>query len=204
MAQETVVVFDLGNVLLPIDLDLTYAAFAHFSDCYNAEDIRQITQDEHLWIPYESGMEDDASFRSRIKNRLSLSCTDSEFDSAFNALLLEFSPSIVSFLSTVKNKFPIYLLSNTSAIHARVFMKRFDIFALFAGIHLSYEDQLVKPDQRIYRNVVEQNHLTKKNIIFFDDNAANIESAKAFGWDAVQINPSQSLDQIRTYLQNVC
>jgi hypothetical protein len=36
MKAKPVLLFDLGNVLLPIDLDKTYHAFAALSDKYNS------------------------------------------------------------------------------------------------------------------------------------------------------------------------
>ena len=54
MAAPKAIIFDLGNVLLPIDLDKTYAAFSAYSS-YGKEKIKSLIIDKQLWVPYESG-----------------------------------------------------------------------------------------------------------------------------------------------------
>jgi len=46
-----------------------------------------------------------------------------------------------------------------------------------------------KPNEDIYRHVEQQTGVTPERIVFFDDNADNIQAARACGWQAVQIDP---------------
>jgi HAD superfamily hydrolase (TIGR01509 family) len=62
----------------------------------------------------------------------------------------------------------------------------------------------VKPDPRIYLQVVTDNQLHEHHIVFFDDNIANIEAAKKLGWDAILINPNTSIQQIQHHIQTLC
>lgn len=71
MAAPKAIIFDLGNVLLPIDLDKTYAAFSAYSS-FNQEEIGSIIIENHLWIPYESGQQTDFEFREFLRSRLDL------------------------------------------------------------------------------------------------------------------------------------
>jgi HAD superfamily hydrolase (TIGR01509 family) len=59
---------------------------------------------------------------------------------------------------------------------------------------------LSKPDKRIYQRVNEHNQLDNCRVVFFDDNASNVQSAIEFGWDAVHIDPKLSFLQIRNHL----
>lgn len=200
MEAGVAVVFDLGNVLLPIRLDLTYAAFANYTSYYSPEEIHYITEQEALWVPYESGLESCVQFRNRLRSRFQMECTDEEFDHAFSALLLDFPVDVVKLIQEVKSNFPIYLLSNTSKIHSDRFLTNDSLFNLFDQVHLSYEMGVSKPDQVIYQQVVDSNQLQNQRVVFFDDNQSNIQSALDFGWDAVLINPSTSFTQIRNHL----
>jgi putative hydrolase of the HAD superfamily len=202
MSRPIAVVFDLGNVLLPINLDLTYAAFASYTHYFSAEEIKYITEQESLWLPYESGLISCAQFRDSICTRFQMECSDAEFDYAFAALLLDFPADVVSLVEEVKLNFPIYLLSNTSRIHSRLFLQKESLFSKFDSLHLSYEMGLSKPDKRIYQQVVDANVLHDKQIIFFDDNSSNVQSANEFGWDAVLIDPKQSFLQIRNHINS--
>ena len=59
---------------------------------------------------------------------------------------------------------------------------------------------LVKPDALIYQKVAENLQVDFQNIIFFDDNQANIETALNLGIDATLINPQISIFQINQKL----
>lgn len=208
MNSPYALVFDLGNVLLPINLDKTYEAFAFYSSEYNATEIKQITLEEELWVSYESGLQSDNDFQELIMSRFKLSCSSTQFYTAFNALLLGFDEETCQYIRSLYSSFPLYLLSNTSKIHSDLFLNpaypNFKLFEVFQQIHLSFKMGLVKPDQAIYQQLVLQNQLQNHQIVFFDDNFNNIESAKKIGWDAVLIDPSRAIQQIQHHIQTLC
>lgn len=208
MKKPLALVFDLGNVLLPIDLDKTYEAFAFLSNKYSASEIKQITQSEALWSAYEAGLQNDEAFKLFLGERLELDCTSEQFHSAFNALLLQFDESLCQYIKGLKSKWPIYLLSNTSRLHSNLFLQtnfpNYNIFDAFTRVHLSFEMGVVKPDESIYLQLVQENHLSDYHIIFFDDNLSNIESARNFGWEAILIDPNKSLHQIQQHINSLC
>ena len=211
MKSSHALLFDLGNVLLPIDLSLTYQAFSRYSNRYSATQIEHITQEECLWQAYEAGLVDESTFRNSIKARFEMDCSDVEFDQAFNELLLGFHDGLYSFLSDLARNFDLYLLSNTSSIHARVFLANElgpegqNVFDLFRQVHLSFEMGLVKPNPKIYEQVVLENNLLASQVVFFDDNFSNIESAKSLGFQAIHIkDPMRSLEQIKQSILHLC
>ena len=211
MKSSHALLFDLGNVLLPIDLSLTYHAFSRYSNRYSATQIEQITHEEGLWQAYEAGLVDESTFRNSIKARFEMNCSDVAFDQAFNELLLGFHDGLYSFLSDLAHNFDLYLLSNTSSLHARVFLANElgpegqNVFDLFRKVHLSFEMGLIKPNPKIYEQVIHENKLLASQVVFFDDNFSNIESAKILGIQAIHIkDPMRSLEQIKQSILHIC
>jgi putative hydrolase of the HAD superfamily len=211
MKASPALLFDLGNVLLPIDLRLTYQAFSQYSKSYSADQIEKITHDEGLWQLYEAGLMDESAFRTSIKSRFDMQCHDSDFDMAFNSLLIGFHEGVYSFLSDLAARFDLYLLSNTSSIHANVFLSNQlgpegqNVFDLFQKIFFSFEMGMVKPNPRIYQQVLEETNLTAGQVVFFDDNFSNIESANNVGIQAIHIvDPMKSLAQIKQSILQLC
>jgi len=203
--------FDLGNVLLPIDLDKTYQAFAFLSTKYNAEQIKSLTTEKALWQKYESGLQSNEDFRNFLRTELVLHCSDQEFDEAFSALLLDFPRDIYHWLKNIAQKYTIYLLSNTSDIHAQIFTKvplgadNNSIFELFKKVFFSFELGLVKPDEKIYQCVLNDINIHPSDLIFFDDNEANVVAARKLGIDAVHIfDPIHSIQLINQKLTSLC
>ena len=61
---------------------------------------------------------------------------------------------------------------------------------------LSFELGLVKPDQEIYEAVMRTTGLAGDAILFLDDNAINVEGARAAGLDAAQATGVESARSI--------
>ena len=210
MKSIKALLFDLGNVLLPIDLSLTYQAFSQLSLSFSSEEIQSKINNEGLWLGYEAGLLTDDEFRNLLRDKLDLDCSSGEFDHAFSALLLGFPANVYSFLQELTASFDLYLLSNTSLIHSRIFLnnqlgpKGENLFGLFKKAYFSYEMGLVKPNPLIYVQVLKENNLKAEEIIFFDDNVANIESASNLGINSILIDPTTSFSQISTKINELC
>lgn len=210
MKSKNALLFDLGNVLLPIDLLLTYQAFSQLSTSFSSEEIQNKINNEGLWLSYEAGLLTDEEFRDLLRDKLDLDCSNDEFDQAFSALLLDFPSNVYSFLEELTANFDLYLLSNTSVIHARIFLNNQlgpngeNLFGLFKKAHFSYEMGLVKPNPLIYEHVLRENNLIAGQLVFFDDNVANIESASQLGFDSILIDPKNSFSQISKKITELC
>lgn len=205
MAAPKAIIFDLGNVLLPIDLSLTYEAFAAYSSLSSSE-IASAIIGRQLWVPYESGQQTDEEFRDFLRVQLNLTISDAEFDQAFSALLLDFPAGVYEWIATLKSQFHLVLLSNTSSIHAERFTKVAlgpegqNLFSLFHHVYYSFEMGLVKPNLSIYRRVLNDQGFSAEEVLFFDDNVANINSAKSMGIQSFLIDPTRSFIQIQEIL----
>jgi putative hydrolase of the HAD superfamily len=59
---------------------------------------------------------------------------------------------------------------------------------------------LVKPDPAIYHRVLKEQGFSPSQVLFFDDNLANINSAKSIGIDSYLIDPKRTFIQIQEIL----
>ena len=50
---------------------------------------------------------------------------------------------------------------------------------------LSYRDHVVKPDQDIYKLLMERYDLVPEKTVFIDDTPANIKTARELGWHGI-------------------
>lgn len=206
MAAPKAILFDLGNVLLPIDLSLTYEAFSIFSSLSSAE-IASAVVEQQLWVPYEAGKQNDTQFRNFLRGHLDLTISDADFDNAFSALLLDFHAGVYEWIASLKSQFHLVLLSNTSAIHAERFTKVAlgpegqNLFSLFHQVYYSFEMGLVKPDTAIYQQVLNEQGFSPEEVLFFDDNVANINSASSMGIKSYLVDPSRNFSQIQEILE---
>ena len=81
---------------------------------------------------------------------------------------------------------PLYCLTNFSTEKFPLCRRRFDFFAAFAGIVVSGEIGMVKPDRAIYDHLVGTYGLTPSRCLFIDDNQDNVAGAHAAGLQAIR------------------
>lgn len=200
------VIFDFGNVIIDIEFQKIYQAFAKFTSKSEAYIEKRITEDQ-IFRRYESGQFSDAEFREVIRQTLGFPLSDHQIDAAWNAIFLEIPAERIELIKQIRLKYPIYLLSNTNNIHieyANTYLKKSygidNLELLFDKLFLSYEMGLWKPDADIYHTVLKDINLSANEVLFLDDNLHNIEAAKALGIQTILIEPPTSIIE---YCKNI-
>jgi 2-haloacid dehalogenase len=89
---------------------------------------------------------------------------------------------------------PLFCLTNFGDEFWEVFRPTQPIFDHFADIIVSGKEKVAKPEARIYEIVEERSGRTGAQLFFTDDNPANIEAARARGWDAHLFTDAKSLE----------
>ena len=91
-------------------------------------------------------------------------------------------------------KVPLYCLTNFGHELFAQFREQHAIFDLFEGIVVSGTEKVAKPDPRIYEIVEQRSGRAGDALFFTDDNPANIEAARARGWDAHLFTDAAALE----------
>jgi epoxide hydrolase-like predicted phosphatase len=200
------VIFDFGNVIINIEFQRIYQTFAKFTSKPIAYIEKRITEDQ-IFRRYESGQFTDEEFREVIRQTLGFPLSDHEVDTAWNAILLDIPSDRIDLIHKIRQKYPVFLLSNTNNIHITASnnylkkthgIKSLDI--LFDKLFLSYEMGMWKPDTEIYYEVLRSINLEPNEVVFFDDNLQNIESAKAIGMQTILVESTTSVVE---YCKNI-
>lgn len=95
---------------------------------------------------------------------------------------------------------PLYALTNWSHETFPGQRRRFDFMDWFAGIVVSGEEKVAKPDPRIYRILLERYGLRAAEAVFIDDNPHNAQAASALGLHGVHF---RSATELRRELQEL-
>lgn len=72
---------------------------------------------------------------------------------------------------------------------------RYEVFSLLDGIVVSGDECLVKPDERIYRCLLDRYGLNAAESLFIDDNATNVAAARAVGMEGLRFESAAKLEQ---------
>ncbi len=93
-----------------------------------------------------------------------------------------------------ENGVPLFCLTNFGHEFWATFRPTEPIFELFEDVIVSGTERVAKPDPRIYKIVEERSGRPGEALFFTDDNPANIEAAKARGWDAHLFTDAEVLE----------
>ncbi|WP_018621271.1 HAD family hydrolase [Spirosoma luteum] len=199
-------IFDLGDVIIPIDLTAPVRNFAMLANMPEAE-VRAIWKQYDIWNRYETGLVDDEAFRLHVRQLLgNEKWADEVIDTAWNSVLLDLPVERVERIKELAPNYRLFLLSNTSPIHIRqvnqllVNLNQPTLEDLFERVFYSYDVRMAKPSSAIYEHVLTEAGLVAEETAFFDDNAANIQAAAGLGIQAVHVQPPMTiLDYLKDY-----
>lgn len=201
------IIFDLGDVILNIDVPIASKSFADLSGREQHE-ILTIFKESEIFRQFETGLMDEPTFRNYVREILNFpDLSDEAIDTAWNSLLLDLPPERVELLKKLATKYRLFLLSNTSSIHITQVNKILEASTgvekledLFEIVFLSYEMGLMNPDPRIYQEVLEKAGLKAEETLFLDDNADNIRSAGELGIETIHVQkPVTILEYLQDY-----
>lgn len=93
----------------------------------------------------------------------------------------------------------VYGLTNWSLETYPMIRDHYKVFSLFEGVVVSGEECLLKPDEKIYRCLLERYSLKAEESVFLDDNADNVAGAEAVGMAAIRFeSATQAEQELRT------
>lgn len=193
------VIFDLGGVIINIDFQYTYEAFAKLG---NTDILSVIKRFEEIQIfkRYEKGEFSDQEILDLFRREFNSNASDEELIKAWNELLLDIPNARVELLKSLKSQYRTFLLSNTNNIHIQEVNNILhrssgvpNLDHLFEKIYYSYDIKMSKPDLEIYQHVLKQNNLKAEETVFIDDNKDNIVGAKAAGLHVIHVQASDTI-----------
>lgn len=202
------IIFDLGDVIINIDVPLAARSFAELSN-RPLEEVQALIHQNEVFKKFETGQLSATDFRAYIRELLQQpDWSDELIDEAWNSLLLDIPPQRIEKIQELAQKgYRLFLLSNTSSIHIDKVNKILhqttgieQLDDLFEKLFLSYEMGVMKPHPDIYHGVLTEAGLLAHESLFLDDNADNIRAAAACGIQTIHVQkPTSIVDYLKDY-----
>ncbi len=190
--KYSVIVFDLGNVLIPFNYNLVIERFNNVSEGLGNKFLDYYSSNYDVHRKFERGDMTEDEFISKmlfvLENKISKEKFLNDYSKVFNV-----NENVASLLPLLKEKYLLVLLSNTNSIHRQFGWKDYGFLKYFDKFILSYEVHAVKPEEKIYRAAEAFTKKPSNEHLFIDDIADYAEGAKKAGWDAVQFTGYEKL-----------
>jgi glucose-1-phosphatase len=197
------IIFDLGGVIMDIDVRKTQQAFREMGvkdiDRYFGHGFAASFFKEH-----EMGTISDEHFVREIRSLVQMDLPEEEIIRAWNALLLSFPPERITLLKAISKKYRIFLFSNTNAIHHQQFQQIFrnafpgeQFDDHFEKAYYSHVLGKRKPDMPAFQSVIHESGLDPGRTLFVDDALVNVEGAVRAGLLGLYLPAGMSIVDIK-------
>lgn len=175
------IIFDLGGVILKHRFDLIG---------YILSQIFPISQEEgnKFWMEYRvrllTGDFSSRQFLKEIKQRQKSKDSLDELFKKWQELYIENAEidwQVLDFVCQLKNKYKVYLLTDTIDIHDE-YNKNRKIYEKFDRVFKSHEEKLSKAEgKQIFSNILRKINFTASECIFIDDLVEYVKTAENAG-----------------------
>jgi putative hydrolase of the HAD superfamily len=177
-------IFDLGGVVIEWNPDRVLENY-YVDTQVRAKMKAQMFQHPD-WLEMDRGTMQEAELLARLGMRTGRPAQ--ELHGLFDAVResLHTKPDTVALLEKLHQRgVPLYCLSNISTDIFEFLRDRHSFWGVFSGIVISGDLKMIKPEPEIFEFLLQRYGLSAPETVFIDDNAPNIEAARALGMHAV-------------------
>jgi putative hydrolase of the HAD superfamily len=188
----SVVVFDLGNVLIPFNYDLVVERLNKIEPGLGTRFYKFYKDNYHYHRDYEANRITEEVFLASMLEALEHKVDADTFCRIFSEIFTV-NDNVAALIPELKKKYKVVLLSNTNDIHRRYGWQQYYFIEYFDKLFLSHQIGAVKPEEAIYRAVEAYTLKPSAEHIFIDDVPEYAAGAKAIGWDAIVFTGYENL-----------
>ncbi len=185
-------VFDFGGVVAPADLSIVINKFKALG-LENIEKYLNMVRQQGFFGDFETGLIDKDEFRARVSKEVGREVSMDECRDAYMGFFSSVPERNLELFRKLRAEgYRLSLLSNTNPfIIEWALSKEFDghghsLDEYLDSMYLSYEMKVMKPDERIFRMMLESENVSPSKVLFIDDGPKNIEAARKIGINAIQ------------------
>jgi putative hydrolase of the HAD superfamily len=186
------IIFDIGRVLIRVDLSRAMAGLAEAIPL-SPDELWKALQSDPRWMDWQEGRISPRDWHLHLTKRLGGKLSFEEFKEAWNRALDPEPMQSDGFLGGLAKKYRLAVLSNTDPIHLEHEEAKYPFFRHFPVRVYSYRVGASKPSPLIYREALKGCKVAAPEAVFIDDVAAYVEAAKQLGMRGVAYQSQEQL-----------
>ncbi|MBO0725678.1 MAG: HAD-IA family hydrolase [Blastocatellia bacterium] len=198
------VVFDLGGVVVKLDIDGALESLARRSGTdrnliksfLSARDESKLSPDEKLQL----GLLEIDDYVALLNQALSRRLTREEIIELRMRVIQGEDEDVVEIIRVLSTQRKVACFSNTHAIHWNHMLANYRSFRLFHRAVASHLIHAAKPDPEAFAIACKELEAEPAELLFIDDALANAEAARAAGWRAIHFKGAVALrEELQEY-----
>lgn len=181
------IIFDVGQVLVRLDLRQTQSVLANGSSL-TPEELRSALERDPRWKDWQEGRISPRDWHLNLTRRFSIALSFDEFVRAWNSTLDPQPIQPDSLFEYLSKNYRLALLSNTDPIHVSHLESTYSFYAYFPRPARIYSCAVgaAKPNPLIFREALNACKVTAEQAVFIDDIATFADAARALGMNGIQ------------------
>ena len=183
-SRRPALIFDFGNVVAYFDYQIACERLGRPIGLGGGRFLEVARQRglTPILLGYERGDLSSEEFSENVCRLMGLDVGHDVFAASW-ADIFRLNESVAALIQTLRARdYTLVLGSNTNAIHADHFRRRFaETFAAFDRLILSYEVRHIKPSAEFYLACADAARASPEACVFIDDMPENVEGARAAG-----------------------
>lgn len=186
------IVFDLGGVILTLDRGEAVRRFIS-KGLSNAEELLDPYHQKGIFLQLEEGKLTTDEFYTAVRKEAGVFISDEDIDWGWMGFIKETPAYKLKMLEDLKAQgYHLYLLSNTNPIIMKWGLSQGfsgtgkSLTDYFEKLYLSYQMNVVKPNPKIFENMIADAGMTPAETLFIDDGKANVDMGANFGFKTYQ------------------
>ncbi|MFA7420925.1 MAG: HAD family phosphatase [Melioribacteraceae bacterium] len=195
MKKYSVIVFDLGKVLIPFDYEPVINKFNLLKPNLGDKFKQMYAENYHIHQRFERGELTQDDFVTTMLEWLEGTITAEVFCQVFSNIFT-INQDMVELLPVLKENYTLVLLSNTNEMHKNYGYGHYEFLNHFDKLILSHEAGAIKPEEKIYRTVEAFTQKPSNEHFFIDDIPEYVEGAKKCGWGGTQFVGYEKLVEV--------
>ncbi len=197
--QIKTIIFDFGGVIINLDLPKCIQNFKNLG-VHNIETYLSNFGQSGFFLQWEKGEIGILEFRNEIRKITEVPLSDEQIDQAWCSFLTDIPAHRIELLKILRQQYRLLLLSNSNPLHidgsATAEFKKYgaQIYDFFDRCYFSYKIGMTKPDEEIFRYVMNDAGVKPEECLFIDDGKKNIETAVRMGFRTHLMKQGDNLD----------
>lgn len=177
-------VIDMGGVLMNLDIRTCKEGFQKIlGGRLEVLGINDYGEGSALLEEFEKGLIGRKEFVDGLLMHSVPGTTEDDVVKIWNSLLGGIPQSRLELLKKYRREgHSLYLLSNINELHWEKITDDYALGSYFDDLFLSYEERCRKPDEEIYRHVMDRTSSKGSELVFVDDMDINRAAAQSLGW----------------------
>jgi len=198
MGKLRAVIFDIGRVLIRVDISGVKSALAQGLPL-SPEELWSAIEKDPRWPDWQEGRMKPRDWHLHLCKRFSMQLDFDEFTRVWNSALDPKPIHDKSLFAGLAKHYRLGLLSNTDPIHVAKLEGTYDFYEYFPKPVRTYSCAVgaSKPDPLIFRQALKACRVKAQETAYIDDILAFVEAARKLGFTGIHF---QSPEQMRADL----